>query len=192
MFSELESLTEICGLGILDTSLVEDMTKMFYACIDLKTFDVSGFATDNVNSMANMFCNCQTLTSIDVSGFDTAKVTDMSKMFSGCANLITIYASGLWSTASVSNSSQMFYRTNNIVGGNGTVKNSSYQDATYARIDAADAPGYFTYRQERSAALVIKNGTLRDIADAIREKTGGTDLLTPEQMAEAIRGIGTS
>lgn len=36
----------------------------------------------------------------------------------------------------------------------------------------------------------IKESTLTDIANAIRTKTGGTDLLLPSQMADAILSIG--
>ena len=38
----------------------------------------------------------------------------------------------------------MFRGDNNIIGGNGTTYNSNYIDATYARIDTAETPGYFT------------------------------------------------
>jgi hypothetical protein len=38
----------------------------------------------------------------------------------------------------------MFYGCTDIVGGNGTSYNFSHTDATYARIDRAGTPGYFT------------------------------------------------
>ena len=38
----------------------------------------------------------------------------------------------------------MFEDCKKIVGGNGTTYNSSYTDKTYARIDTASTPGYFT------------------------------------------------
>lgn len=68
----------------------------------------------------------------------------MGYMFRGCSGLTTIYVSDSWSTDSVSISSGMFSSCNNIIGGNGTTYNSSYIDKTYARIDKAGAPGYFT------------------------------------------------
>ena len=38
----------------------------------------------------------------------------------------------------------MFYNCSKLVGGNGTVYDSSNTDATYARIDTAENPGYLT------------------------------------------------
>ena len=38
----------------------------------------------------------------------------------------------------------MFHNCTQLVGGNGTAYNTNYQDKTYARIDKAGAPGYFT------------------------------------------------
>jgi len=38
----------------------------------------------------------------------------------------------------------MFNGCTSLVGGNGTTYNSSHTDATYARIDRAGTPGYFT------------------------------------------------
>ena len=38
----------------------------------------------------------------------------------------------------------MFLHFTNLVGGNGTTYDASHIDTTYARIDTADTPGYFT------------------------------------------------
>ena len=40
--------------------------------------------------------------------------------------------------------------------------------------------------------VAIKSETMEGIADAIREKTGGTDTIAPPEMAEEIRGIAAS
>ena len=90
------------------------------------------------------------LTSLDLSNFDTSKVTNMSDMFAFCNVLTTIYVSEYnsttgkgWTTKSIENSFRMFYCMN-LVGGNGTKYSALYKDKTYARIDTADTPGYFT------------------------------------------------
>jgi surface protein len=139
--------------------------------------------------MKGMFNGCNKLTEIDVSNFETSSVYIMELMFRGCSALKTIYASQKWSTESVVDSTNMFYGASKLVGGNGTAYSSSATDATYARIDTAETPGYFTYRQARSDELLVTVGTMRDIADAIREKTGSTDSLTPGQMVEAVNGF---
>ncbi len=62
----------------------------------------------------------------------------------GCSKLTTIYVGDSWSTSNVTSSSMMFVNCTRLVGGNGTVYNSSYTNATYARIDTASTPGYLT------------------------------------------------
>lgn len=63
-------------------------------------------------------------------------------MFFGCNSLTRIYSDD-WNISHLF-SSNMFYGCTSLVGGNGTHYNSSHTDATYARIDRAGTPGYFT------------------------------------------------
>lgn len=49
-----------------------------------------------------------------------------------------------WTTESVEDSDNMFANCWNIVGGNGTTYDEAYTDATYARIDTAETPGYLS------------------------------------------------
>ena len=81
------AVTNIAGMGLLDTSKVTTMNSMFDCCSALTALDVSGFDTSQVTSMRNMFSNCSALTSLDLSGFDTSKVTNMSDMFYYCIKL---------------------------------------------------------------------------------------------------------
>ena len=75
----------------------------------------------------------------------------MNYMFSRCFALTTIYVSPFdastemgWSTAEVTTALNMFGSCSNLVGGNGTEYSATYKDATYARIDTEETPGYFT------------------------------------------------
>ena len=52
-----------------------------------------------------------------------------------------------WTTANVTDSSDMFKSCTKLVGGNGTVYDSTHIDATYARIDKAENPGYLTKKE---------------------------------------------
>ena len=142
--------------------------------------------------MESMFRDCSSVKSLDLSSFDTGKVSIMTTMFQFCTALTTIYVSEKWNMKSVVLSNNMFYRCTKLKGGNGTAYSSTNKTGTYAVIDTAETPGYFTYRQPRSDELLVTVGTMRDIAEAIRSKTGSTDSLTPSQMVAAIRGIGTS
>ncbi|MDY2696464.1 MAG: BspA family leucine-rich repeat surface protein, partial [Eubacteriales bacterium] len=104
-------------------------------------------------NMANMFKNCSKLTSLDLSNFDTSKVTDMSSMFFSCSDLTTIYVSSTWNAAKVRKSNSMFSGCSSLVGGAGTIYNSTNKtDKTYACIDGGgSAPGYFTDISKKSA-----------------------------------------
>ena len=130
-------------LSGFDTSNVTDMVSMFRSCA-ATTLDLSSFDTSKVTNMSSMFSG-STATTLDLSSFDTSKVTDMGWMFYNTTNLKTIYASDKFNTNSVTSSTNMFYNTTNLVGGAGTIYDSSYIDKTYARIDGGtSSPGYFT------------------------------------------------
>ena len=118
---------------------------MFYGS-KATTLDVSNFDTSNVTNMSGMFYNTKAST-LDVSSFDTSNVAKMDGMFYNCNALTTIYAGNKFTTDKVTSSSNMFNLSTKLVGGAGTVYNSSYVDKTYARVDGGtSSPGYFTLK----------------------------------------------
>ena len=170
-FSGMTNLQTITDMSYLNTSEVTDMSFMFYGCSSLTSLELSNFNTAKVKAMAGMFRECSGLTSLDLSSFNTANVTlmqamfngcsgltsldlrgfntsqvlYMNQMFKGCSRLETIYASDDWTTATVTNSSDMFLECINLEGGQGTTYNASHVDKTYAHIDGGPSnPGYFT------------------------------------------------
>ena len=143
-FYNMKNLQSITGMSYLNTSEVTNMCWMFGNCSKLTSLDVSHFNTSKVTNMSAMFMNCK-LSSLDVSHFNTAKVTDMRYMFAGGLNLQTIYVGNDWSTAAVTESSDMFTNCYNLVGGKGTTYDANHIDKTYAHIDGGPSnPGYFT------------------------------------------------
>ena len=140
MFSNSKATT--LDLSSFDTSNVTNMRFMFYKS-QATTLDVSSFNTAKVINMSWMFSGSKA-TTLDVSSFNTSNVTDMSSMFSNSSRLKRIYASDKFNTSKVASSDYMFNGSTNLVGGNGTKYNSSHVDKTYARIDTASTPGYFT------------------------------------------------
>ena len=119
-YQKLTALTTIEGLENLNTGIVTDMSYMFYGC--------------------------SALTSIDLSSFNTDNVTNMNCMFEGCSKLTTIYCNDSWNArTSLTSSSNLFEGCTSLVGGKGTVYNSSKTDKSYARLDGGSSlPGYFT------------------------------------------------
>ena len=145
MFSGCSGLTSL-DVSKFDTSNVTSMERMFKSCSELASLDLSNFNTSKVTYMYDMFESCSKLTSLDLSNFNTSKVTYMSSMFKSCSELKTIYVnSSEWSIANVTNHSNMFSDCTKLVGGAGTIYNSSKTDKTYARVDGGTAnPGYLT------------------------------------------------
>ncbi len=150
MFSYCNSLTEL-NIKNFNTSKVTSLSGMFAGCSQLTELDVSNFDTSNVKNMQVLFDGCYRLLELDISNWNISNVNNMTGMFAGCGELIKIYVKEYneeentgWNTIAVENSTNMFRGDNNIIGGNGTTYNSNYIDATYARIDTAETPGYFT------------------------------------------------
>ena len=159
-FEELRSLTSIIGLENLNTTHVTDMSKMFYNCYNLSSFNLSQFNTGNVEKMNEMFYNCHGLNSLDLSAFNTAKVNNMyrmfyycfvrtidlssfntanvenmDEMFAGASLVVNIYASDLFKTDKLTSSKDMFKHCTKLPN-----FNKDEVDATHANYGAG---GYF-------------------------------------------------
>jgi surface protein len=137
-----ENDTNVMFLSDADMYAPVSCGSMFNGCSALTTLDLSNFDTSNVTSMESMFYG-STMTSLNITNFDTSSVENFSEMFKDCNTLVTIYG-GDWNTSSLDDDGSMFTNCVSLVGGNGTHYNSSHTDATYARIDRAGTPGYFT------------------------------------------------
>ena len=139
-FKNYTALTSL-DLSNFDTSNVSSFARMFAGCAALTSLDLANFNTTNVTTMNSMFAYCAALTSLDLADFNTANVTIFASMFRKCTALVTLIAND-WS-ASVT-SANMFNGCTSLVGGNGTTYDRDHTDASYAHIDVADNPGYFT------------------------------------------------
>ena len=181
MFYGCSGLTSL-DLSNFNTANVTNLGSMFRDCSGLTSLNVSNFNTANVTSMVDLFYGCSGLTSLDLSHFNTASVTIMNSMFCGCTNLTTIYAGSDWSTATVTNSTYMFYYCTKLVGGMGTTFDANHTDKAYAHIDGGTSnPGYFTAEgaqpwteTEAYACYTSSNTTLTFYYDNQRSTRTGT------------------
>ena len=144
MFHSSQATT--LDLSNFDTSNVTDMSYMFdYS--QATTLDLSSFNTSNVTNMKYMFDYSQA-TTLDLGSFDTSNVSNMNWMFQNADNLETIYVSNKFVIDNVTYSANMFTGSTKLVGGAGTVYDSTKVDKTYARIDGGTSnPGYFTLKK---------------------------------------------
>ncbi len=170
MFEQCYELTSLDLTGF-DTSQVTDMSEMFFQCNKLQTLNVGSFDTSHVTSMYQMFYHCSKLGSLDLSSFNTAKVTNMSRMFLTCDSLASVTVGDNWSTANVTDSTDMISGCDNLTGGAGTAYNDSNpKDKTYAHVDGGTVdPGYFTSTNtvytitwKNYDGTVIMTNTVRD------------------------------
>ena len=101
--SEIEKQGENVVIRNLDVSLVEDLSELLRdICEGVKTLDLSGWKTSNVNNMKSMIYFCDSLKSLNLSGWDTSKVTNMDNMCFACNHLESLDVSG-WNTSNVKN-----------------------------------------------------------------------------------------
>ena len=168
-FYGCSSLTSL-DVHYLKTANVEEMTETFDGCTNLTNLNITGWNTANSTTFKAMFKNCPKLTNIDLSNFNTSKATDMSSMFENdiglttldltsfkttlvtdmgymfrwCTGLTTIHVSDNFVVSQVTSSNQMFLDCLRLVGGYGTVYDSSHIDKAYAHYDGGTTnPGYF-------------------------------------------------
>ena len=99
---------------------------------------ITGKKYDGVDEFTN-------LQNPDLYDFNTYKVTNTKAMFKNCTVLTTIYATTNFVTTNITESTDMFAGSTNIIGGMGTEYSNIATDKVYARIDQGIAmSGYFT------------------------------------------------
>ena len=112
--SEIEKQGKNVVIKNLDVSLIEDLSRLFYNARSnsissgIKSLDLSGWKTSNVEDMSYMFSWCTDLESLNLSGWDTSKVRSMTQMFRYCVNLKSLDLSG-WDTSNVENMYAMLW-----------------------------------------------------------------------------------
>ena len=113
LFYECENLTSV-DFSNVNTSSVTNMNSMFADCSQLTSIDLSNFNTSLVTNMNSMFANCKSFTSIDLYNFNTPKLVDIGSMFEGCTSL-EIVKLHHFDTSLVSDMSKMFYNCNKLL-----------------------------------------------------------------------------
>ncbi|MDF7666011.1 BspA family leucine-rich repeat surface protein [Bifidobacterium sp. ESL0745] len=76
MFTNCSELTQITGIGDLDTSSVRNMGAMFSSDYKLTSLDLNNWNTTQVNNMSYMFYGDYKLTSLDLNNWNTASITN--------------------------------------------------------------------------------------------------------------------
>ena len=161
MFVHCESVKRL-EPRYFDVSSCKYLAQCFDHCIKLEYCDVGNWDAKQLRSLYNMWYVCCSLEELDLSGFDTSNIAADGanhNVFSGCVVLHTIYASESFKFLSTQDCTNLFQGCYSIVGGNGTIYDSSYvNDYSYACIDTDEHPGYFTYRAPHVYVAVHASG----------------------------------
>ena len=144
MFSGCSSLKSL-NISNWNFESATDLTALFNGLGSLEEIILNNVDTSNIVYMSAMFNNDNSLRELNLDSFDTSKVNDMNSMFYGCNSLTTISVDeNKFVVDQVSNSGSMFQGCSSLVGGAGTVYNSSKIDKEYAHYDHLTSnPGYF-------------------------------------------------
>ena len=159
LFDNLVMLKQINNLKLLNTSNVSNMRDMFCDVQTITTLDLSNFDTSKATSFEGMFARTYNIAVLDLSSFSTSNLTTIKNMFSQniaeaythtnylnmTPQLTTIYVSSKWSISNLP-SETVFTNNVNLVGGNGTVFDSTKLTTEYAQVDTNEIVGYLTLK----------------------------------------------
>ena len=113
MFKDLIEIAVI-DLSGFDSSLVTDMSYMFYNCSTLIEVNLTGFKTSKVTNMAGMFGHLHYLKKVNFSSFDTSNVKSFENFIRNCGNITTLDVSN-FNTEKATNMAAMFRELGTII-----------------------------------------------------------------------------
>ena len=99
LFYDFEELRFIKGFDKLDTSNVQNMSKMCYNCWYLTSLNLSGLNLSNVQDMSYICCGCHALQSLNLSGLNLSNA-QMINMCYDCYALTTLVPPNIFPTDS--------------------------------------------------------------------------------------------
>ena len=168
-----------------------DMYYAFGGSSTLEEISLKGVNTSNVRSLYNTFSYLSKVTTLDLSSFDTRNVINMEGAFKNMGSLTTIIVSDDFVVSQVSNSSNMFTDSTEIVGGNGTTYDANYIDKTYAHYDEGTSnPGYFN-RADAANYVVNFNANMGSVSPSkiyVKKGTAIGGLPTPTRNGAIFQG----
>ena len=106
---ELEHQGPDADLNFIDTSLITDMSELFYGLGNaIRNIKIDEWDVSNVKDMNGMFEGCNMFTGSGLGNWDVSNVTNMSNMFEGGASFVGIGLEN-WDTSNVIHVSCMFH-----------------------------------------------------------------------------------
>lgn len=192
---------EVIDVSGFNTSQVTGFGQMFEYCSNLKTIKgLENFDTSNGVDFQQMFSDCTNLTELDLSSFDTRKAKSgvkistnggtsavLSNMFNNTHRLQKITlgenfsfdgdGTATWAKAVLPTPSSEY-----IPHANGYWYNEADEAILATDVPTKTAGVYYAMSSKYRRQVLVSYGSMEDIAIAIREKTGVSDLLRPIDM----------
>ena len=123
----------VIDLNNINTYEITDMSELF-ASLDIKNIDISRWDVSNVENMEKMFYKCMCLkTTGDLSNWNVSKVKNTDLMFSRCVVLDNIGDISNWDISNIKDTHGMFEHCRRLsqIGNLFKWKNKSNPDAVY-------------------------------------------------------------
>ena len=150
MFNDNDSL-KVVDVSDFDTSKVQDFDQIFESCTELENIiGLELWDTSSGKEFAQVFVDTK-LKELNLTGFNLSNAKYTNDMFKNNSELTTIYVSDNWNLdpAKLDSSPNMFSGNPKLTGANGTTIAGNPVDATYARVDTAETPGYLTHINDK-------------------------------------------
>ena len=98
-FAGCTQLTEVEGLGNVDTSAVSSMAGLFEGCAALTNLNLAGLDTHAISDFSNFAQGCTALESLNLANLDLSGATDTQSFTDGCDKLLSVKTGPGWVNA---------------------------------------------------------------------------------------------
>jgi surface protein len=201
--TDMKSMFQLCSnLQFInaenwDVSKVVTMQTMFHTCTSLTSIgNTANWNTASCTTMAEMFRDCASLKELNLSNFDTSNVVNMPLMFDGLTALkkITLRETLSFNGNGASDAAVLpTPPADNIPLADGNWYDHDYNAYAPADVPSKVARTYYASKLiaagDDDTMVFVKNGTLRQIAVALRHKTGKSDTMHPSEFAEEVLAL---
>ena len=199
MFQRCSALTHL-DVSKWDVSSAKSLSTVFTSCTKLEEVDVSSWDTSACKDMLGIFQMCSSVRELNLSKWDTTICENMNLFFDGMSNLQKVVLGEKFSfngngTNTNTNTPAILPTpsSNYIPLADGNWYDSDLNAYTPADVPSNVARTYYASKfiavGDDDEMVFVRNGTLKQIAFALRHKNGKTDTMYPSAFAEEVLAL---
>jgi surface protein len=189
MFENCISLKTITGLERIDTSRVTSLQELFSNCSSLESLNIASWDVSKVDYGSKTFYNCSKLQTLDLSGWDISSCTVFTDMLQGLTSLKMLKVGNKFIFDGNEVTEPLVMPAPAVSGNDGHWYDADGNQYAPEDIPSGTANTYYAAINLIDITYAIKKGTLIGIANAVREKTGSTEKMTPNEIINEIHNI---